>query len=612
MKLIWNRNLRKITCLSGLAVMFSSFNLNAQSKIDPGNPVLLPHYSVEKAEEFPTDKRPDHEEKTPGQILLSANFSNTLGNWTTSGTNGAIWQHDDDGPSGQFSVAANEIIASQSVNNGFAIFDADLSNPGPGPWQARSGALVSPAFSMTGVSYAFVEFYQKYRFCCDATFFPKLEVSNNDFVTFASFDASIPNVGSGIISPTDLSKINISAFLDTATDLSAVKIRFNFQGTSQATHYYWQIDDVKVKEAFLYDLNIQSFAMGMGQMQLPYYFMPITQVSPITFYGTALNEGSLEGERVHLEVNLDQGGGSTTSDSVNILPLQSSSFTSYTLTPPAVWNFYTVTYDFVQDSVEGYPIDNTATEILSVFDHLYSIDKNESSGYISNVSTQPGQPFKIGNVMEVLQDDIIDSMHIIITGTQSNIDQQIFGELRKKVNGSWQLVETTEPVWITWDNYTQSIGLRFWNLVSVQAGDTLLVLACHVGGGTGPDVRFKQAQSVEPGIVQGYTADGTLFSLNDPHAVMVRLNMNAFVGLSEGDQKDLRIYPNPFTDELHIEDLKGEGILSVYDLNGRELFCQKVDPAHQNSINTVAWAPGIYTVSFQANGTNLNRKVVKF
>ncbi len=436
----------------------------AQTKLDPNNPVYSAFYTVEQATEFPKDEVPVYE-KAPGAVLLSTNFANTLGSWTTSGSNGAVWQHDDDGPSGQFSVAANEIIASQSINNGFAIFDADLSNPGPGPWQARSGALVSPAFSMTGVTSAFVEFYQKYRFCCDASFFPKLEVSNNDFLTFAIFDASIPNVGSGIISPTEFSKINITAFLDTATDLSAVKIRFNFQGTSQATHYYWQIDDVKVKEAFLYDLNIQSFKMGMGQMQLPYYFMPITQVSPVTFYGSVLNEGSLEGENVHLEVNLDQGGGSTTSDSVLLQPLESASFSTYTLTPPSVWNFYTVTYDFVQDSVEGYPIDNSSTEILSVFDHLYSIDKNEASGYISNVSTQVGQPFKIGNVMEVLQDDVIDSMHIIITGTQSNIDQQIYGELRKKVNGSWQLIESTQPVWITWDNYTQSIGLRFWNIV---------------------------------------------------------------------------------------------------------------------------------------------------
>ncbi|MFN5877877.1 MAG: T9SS type A sorting domain-containing protein [Flavobacteriales bacterium] len=582
----------------------------AQTKLDPNNPVYSAFYTVEQATEFPKDEVPVYE-KAPGAVLLSTNFANTLGSWTTSGSNGAVWQHDDDGPSGQFSVAANEIIASQSINNGFAIFDADLSNPGPGPWQARSGALVSPAFSMTGVTSAFVEFYQKYRFCCDASFFPKLEVSNNDFLTFATFDARIPNVGSGIISPTEFSKINITAFLDTATDLSAVKIRFNFQGTSQATHYYWQIDDVKVKEAFLYDLNIQSFKMGMGQMQLPYYFMPITQVSPVTFYGSVLNEGSLEGENVHLEVNLDQGGGSTTSDSVLLQPLESASFSTYTLTPPSVWNFYTVTYDFVQDSVEGYPIDNSSTEILSVFDHLYSIDKNEASGYISNVSTQVGQPFKIGNVMEVLQDDVIDSMHIIITGTQSNIDQQIYGELRKKVNGSWQLIESTQPVWITWDNYTQSIGLRFWNIVNVQAGDTLLVLACHVGGGTGPDVRFKLAQSVEPGIVQGYTADGTLFSLNDPHALMIRLNMNALVGLDENALTDLTVYPNPFNDELYIKDVEGDGTLIVHDLNGRELFSEKIDHGADACIKTGLWSPGIYTIRYFNGASYLNKKVVK-
>jgi len=202
-------------------------------------------------------------------------------------------------------------------------------------------------------------------------------------------------------------------------------------------------------------------------------------------------------------------------------------------------------------------------------------------------------------------------MHIIITGTQSNIDQQIYGELRKKVNGSWQLIESTQPVWITWDNYTQSIGLRFWNIVNVQAGDTLLVLACHVGGGTGPDVRFKLAQSVEPGIVQGYTADGTLFSLNDPHALMIRLNMNALVGLDENALTDLTVYPNPFNDELYIKDVEGDGTLIVHDLNGRELFSEKIDHGADACIKTGLWSPGIYTIRYFNGASYLNKKVVK-
>lgn len=611
MKLIRNRNLLLTLLLAVVFCLLSTKRISAQVIIDPTNALMFPYHSVEKAESFPKDEF-YVDDKAPGSVVFSANFSNSLGSWTTSGSNGSIWQYDDDGPNGQFAVTANEIINSSSVNNGFAIFDADLSNPGPGPWQPRSGSLVSPAFSMTGITHAFVEFFHKYRFCCDPTFFPKLEVSNNDFVTFATFDASIPNVGYGIISPTYRSKVNISAFLDTATDLSAVKIRFNFQGSSQATHYYWQIDDVKVKEAYEYDLNTISYSMGMGQLQLPYYYLPISQVSPVTFYGTVTSDGSLPGDNVHLEVNLDLGGGSTTSDSISMQPLDTASLITYELIPPQAFNIYTVTYDFVQNSADGYPIDNSATEILSVFEHLYSIDKNEGTGYISNVSTQPGQPFKIGNVMEVLQNDAIDSMHVVITGTQSNIDQQIYGELRKRVNGTWQLVETTEPVWITWDNYLSSIGLRFWNPIIVQAGDTLLVLACHTGGGNGPDVRFKLAQNVPQGIVQGYTADGALFSLNDPSAVMVRLNMNAVVGLDDKNSVDFTIYPNPFSNELNIEDLEGEGTLSIHDVNGSELLSLKIDHTNKASINTVQWAPGIYTLNYVTLESNLNKRIVKF
>jgi hypothetical protein len=264
----------------------------------------------------------------------------------------------------------------------------------------------------------------------------------------------------------------------------------------------------------------------------------------------------------------------------------------------------------VQDSIDGYSSDDALTSELYIFDRQFSIDNNEGSAYISNVSSQPGQPFKIGNVMEVLQDDITDSMEVIITGTQSNIDQQIYGELRKKVNGVWQYVESTQPVWITWDNYTMPIGLRFWNPVSVSAGDTLLVLVCHNGGS--PDVRFKTAQSVPVGIVQGYTSNGTLFSLSDPHAIMTRLYMNAIVGVADEQIDGLKISPNPFSNELNIDNLDSEGILSIYDLNGREVFSQKVGYGVQVSVNTFSWAPGIYTVNYLTNGKNLNRKVVKF
>jgi hypothetical protein len=464
---------------------------------------------------------------------------------------------------------------------------------------------------MTGITNAFVEFFQKYRFCCDPTFLPKLEISNNDFVTYASFDVSIPNVGYNMVSPTYQTKINISPFLDTATDLSAVKVRFNFQGTASASHYYWQIDDIKIKESFEYDMRILSFNMGMGQLQLPYYFMPITQISPVTFYASGLNDGSLLAGKAHLEVNLDFGGGSTTSDSVDLAPLQTADFTTATLTPPlGTWNYYTVNYNMAQDSVEGYSADNSIQSSISVFDRLFSIDNNEGSSYVSNVSTQVGQAFKIGNVMEVLQDDITDSMEIVITGTQSNIDQQIFGELRKKVNGSWQLLESTQPVWITWDNYTQPIGLRFWNPVGLSAGDTILLLACHVGGS--PDMRFKTAQSVPLGIVQGYTADGTLFSLDDPHAIMVRLYMNAIVGLSENSEEQLDIAPNPFYDEITINGIKEDGKIEVIDMNGRIILSEKVNAHFQFSINTVTWDSGMYTLHYQSKGTNLNRKVIKF
>lgn len=598
-----------IFCLSSAGIFAQIVSQNSYA--------VKAYYSPELAVEFPDEKsKPVAEEKAPGSIIFSANFANSLGTWTTSGPDAAIWQYDDDGPSGPFSNGVLEIINSQSVNNGFAIFDADLANNGS--MINRSGNLISPLINLSNINYAYIQFAHKYRFCCDDAFIPKVEVTTNDFLTFASFDASIPGVEPNMISETYFSKINIASFLDTASNKQNFRLRFNWDGSNGGSHYYWQIDDVKVREAYSYDLSITDAGFYTGQLEIPYFFIPKSQYSPLVLKATITNDGGMPAENAFLKVTLDQGGGSINSATSNIDQYQSQNVFTDLFNYNNDTLVYTINYEVQQDSLEELIVDNTFSELLYVTKTLFSADNNAPSGYISNLSSQPGQPFKVGNVMEILNNDVIDSMFVYVTATSTNIGAIIHGELFKKVNGTWFPIGSTLPRQIGFNDNGGSIGLKFPIPILVAQGDTILVAACHNGGS--PDVRFRVCQRVENGFVQGFDANGNNFVLENPKALMVRLNMSYLVSITEKDKSLMTVSPNPTTNEFTLtipsENCQGCKI-NLTDGAGR-IIKSGIEPESFGSDNLTCdidlsdAKAGTYFVILQQNGSALETiRVVK-
>jgi len=574
----------------------------------------------EKAVVIPKDDHVFLEDKTPGMILFSANFSNNLSGWTPSGPDGALWMVDSDGPSGQFANPGQEIINSQSANNGFLIFDADLSNPGGGPFLNRTGSLASPAIDLTGISAANLEFQQKYRFCCNASFFPKVEVSTYDFVTMAAYNVSIDGVESGIISPSELAKINLKGFLDTATNLSNFKFRFTFNGAGGTTHYYWQIDDVKVRESYLYDMKAMSKKMEMGDMKLPYYYIPTSQIAPITFSGVTRIDGSLTHTNVQLNVDINFGGGNTSS------PLGDSLLSGQTgnlicapwMAPAGIDTFYTATYTFTSDSLEGFPGDNVLTELFYLTDGIYSADNNTYKDFISNLSNQPNQPFKVGNVMEIMNDDMIDSMLVGVTATSTNIGQYVFGEIHKRINGVWTYWGSTAPTQITLENNGGFVRMPMMLPTPVYAGDTILVMSCHSGSNS-TDVRFRVAQRTNTGNVLGYSANGSQFFLNTPRVVIVRLHLKGFLSTDELEREkvQMEVFPNPAYETLSLRfntEQPGKGEVSLVDGSGRIVFVKGIQingvTGQTESFDVRSVAPGWYWLSLRQNQSSSTIPVI--
>jgi hypothetical protein len=221
--------------------------------------------------------------------------------------------------------------------------------------------------------------------------------------------------------------------------------------------------------------------------------------------------------------------------------------------------------------------------------------------------------------MEILRNDYLDSVFVGVTATSTNVGQDIWTEVYKKMNGNWQQIAYSLHHTINMGENGSTVGLKLQYITPVWAGDTVLVLACHEGG-TNDDVRFRVAQHVEEGIVQGFDANGTNFYLTNPRAVIVRLNMGVVVGLNENSllETSFECMPNPVANELQLSYIlqrPSSVNIQVVDYNGRVILEEnnEANPSEKNVsfIATNQLKAGMYYVRLQTADDTVIRKFIK-
>jgi hypothetical protein len=225
-------------------------------------------------------------EKAGGDVLFSETFTGSMGSWTTSGVDGAIWMYDTDGPNGQYSSTTQK-ITSPTANTGFMIFDSDFANT-PGGSASWTGNLESPVIDLSAVPGALITFYHSYRSCCANAFYPKVEVSTDDFATVTEYDVTTYGVGVNDNSGTNKVTLNISQFLAGATNTSNFKFRFVWTG---ASHYFWQVDDIEVVEAHDYDVKLNTLWLANILTAYEHTEIPQNFDQTLTVQGQVSNYG---------------------------------------------------------------------------------------------------------------------------------------------------------------------------------------------------------------------------------------------------------------------------------------------------------------------------------
>jgi hypothetical protein len=497
-------------------------------------------------------------------IVFSEDFANgfagnnSFGPWTTAGANGNIWAYTHTGPVGAYSDPT-EIIASATVDNGFAIFESDSANTNwadttivasPVPWV---GSLVSPIMDLTGYPAVTVNFAQRMRYCCsNDTPGHFVEVSTDGGNTW-------PNrypTENGILDNDDPGTVNMSINIAGALagqPLDNVQIRFTQDGANGITHYHWQIDDIAIVSLDANDMMITNAAESTWNFDtantfdsIPYSIFPISQLRGRALNLTAFNNGADPANNVQAQFTTTDGYDQTV-DLGTMAPGATQTALAPLWTPTASIGDHTVYFSLTSDETDNNTANNYDTAMVQVSDFIYARDLGaRTGGYNDN---DQGDAFRIGNKFYIANDVTlygIDVAFSAVSATDIELDAQL---LDAGTSGYPPLAETAYHTLLASELSPLGTGnfvsFIFDQPVALTAGTDYLAVVQHFGGanvligvsGTSPaqTSNFYRASN-----------DTWYYVTSTP---MVRMNFNSNIGIGEGNTHNGvglgQNYPNP-------------------------------------------------------------------
>ncbi len=606
--------MKKLYILTG--AVLSGLSLNAQVLM---NSIPAKH---DRNEVRPAAKPAYNADKAEGQVW-----------WTNGFDNLADWLHVD-GPNHQngdweiLSAIPSNITSQQAgyqwpatfggATGNFAFINSD--NAGNGVAQdAYFEYQQTIDLSGAGSAAMYLTFSEYYRHYYDENY---VEVSNDNGATWTIFEVNpvseVP-VNTNCV-PNEVEVVNITSAIGTAGSWSnQVKVRFHYVGVWD---WFWGVDDVKIVEAWNNDIKVNNWYQATDintTFGYDYYHIPASQSSfpGMTFGALALNNGALDQAAVSLTATAT--GGYTASGT----PLAINSGVIDTLsisTPYIPTGIGTKTINLTTSlgaNTDAALANNETSMDVFVTQYEYSRDNNVLSGSIGQISSQDGQPLKIGNDHEIFDPMDVTALKIYLATQGSGaVGSEFFGELWKW-NGvdAFEFLAETEIGVVGSTTATWAVLPLVGGAVTVNPGDEILAVAGHFGGAT--EVRFGLAQNTYEGTVLGFDANGDLFSLSSPGAVMIRLldDPSASVETIE-NEVGMSIYPNPTSNNATVTfnlTNASDVVVNVTDLSGKvaqAINLENVNGTQIVNINVDTLSNGVYMVNVNVNGVVSTQKLV--
>ncbi len=334
----------------------------------------------------------------------------------------------------------NDPVASASSANGFMIFDSDYydnngvagsfgtgSNPTP-----HLGTLTSAVFDCSQHENVVVEFNSYFRRFAGQVF---LQFSADSGTTWSEQVEIHPETEIDVNEGTDIDYVFRRKSNEIANSENA-RIRFIFDGSSNELngyfgYYFWMIDDIIVKEAPSYDMELSSAYINMtGSGMFPFsneeetigfrdYYgqTPLNQVTDIEFGISGLNFGTENQNNIKSIVNVDLSGNTIFSDTVTYEYVYADStfsvFHEDSWFLPSETGVYTCEFLLSTDSLDATDYNNNTQYTFSITDTVFAADNNMASGSIGTSSfTDGADGLKLANLYQLETEDELTSVSL--------------------------------------------------------------------------------------------------------------------------------------------------------------------------------------------------------
>lgn len=585
--------------------------------------------------------------KAAGDVVFYEDFANGLagnnglGAWTVDGTDGDIWKYTTTGPDGGYSTNA-QAIASTTESNGWMIFDCDRSNsdttgstPEPLPvdeFQSRDGYLVSPLMDLSATPYVHIEFEMRGRWCCST--FPVIfvDVSTNGGATWPTrLEAAQPLQFANDDPGTYTRYINLHNGI--AANPANVKIRFSWEGSSQTngmSHYFWQVDDVKVIESDVNDVDAKNpsynlYLPGTITESAEFNIVPISQVSELDMGSPVANEGSAVATNVVLAAEVIRDGstvftGEASQASLAQGVLDSSFVINYT--PDAI-GAYTLNLNLTSDSVDAIPSNNTGTKSWEVSDFVYAQDEGARDGVISDAPNNTTGEYLSCNFFWMENDATVYALQVALAGGSGN--SQVGGEFDMTLLdqdlaelGTTPLAEILATNQLSGNGQAKFFTLQFDSPLEIVGQQEVCACVHYYGGGSRVVTASSGASIIGESLFMRANEDGQRFL--EFQTPMVRMNFNPNVGIEEGDiQNGVGMgqnFPNPSrgTTVIPYSLTSGSNVsLELHDLSGKLVRTlqvgQRAAGSHRLEVSTFDMNEGVYFYSLIADGVRLTKRM---
>lgn len=418
----------------------------------------------------------------------------------------------------------------------------------------------------------------------------------------------------------DLKKINLGTVLTPTNDPIWIRFSWTTNYPASSTNpnvwvtYGWYIDDVKLVSNPDNDLEITNTYWGTEGLY--YYRIPTTQVAPIDFQVSVFNGGIDPQNNTQLNVDINSGVFTGTSDPVSVAPLDTTDLTLSTqFTPAASTMNYTISQTITSDSTDDVPSNNEISNVtFYVTDYTYARDNNDPGGSTTNGT----DGFEVGNLFDIWNDQELKALTVRLPGgtNGATVGTEFFLKLYSVDPNSGDFVYEMEsdPIIIETGMLNQNISIPLLSPVFLTANTTYLAVAGSYtegfrvsnAGGSVPQTSFFLDM-----------ADGTwYYTTSTP---MVRMDFDPTIGIEENNSNFQvgSIFPNPASEEarIRLNLMNASSVdITVTDMYGKIMSTATINSqAGQNEyfISTAGFTCGLYCVHVFDGVNTVTRKFTK-